>query len=113
RKIPLITELVTLLKVLVADRNHGPVFRRRRFLRGDTPKIKITSPEAEALEYSILEVEGDNITGTLDRRDQMRKCDRFWRDMGSIREEAIRVAFMELTDKIGLPQLTSPKLLRH
>ena len=36
-----------------------------------------------------------------------------WRDVGAIKTERIRTEFMRVTKRIGLPDLTARKLLRH
>ena len=36
-----------------------------------------------------------------------------WRDLSAIKTDRIRVEFMRLTRRIGVPETTAPKLLRH
>jgi integrase len=49
----------------------------------------------------------------LTKREQLRIFHRFWIDLGAVPEDRVRLEFMRLTKKIGLPENTAPKMLRH
>ena len=40
-------------------------------------------------------------------------ANQLWREMGAIETDDLRTEFMRLTRRMGLPQLTAPKMLRH
>jgi site-specific recombinase XerC len=52
-------------------------------------------------------------TDSLSRCESSRRARTVWRDAGYVKTDRIRTEFMRLTQKIGLPEFTAPKLLRH
>ena len=51
--------------------------------------------------------------GALDRAERERACRKGWLEAGALTSKAIRREFMRLTLRIGLPEMTEPKMLRH
>lgn len=49
----------------------------------------------------------------LNSRERLRLARRLWREIGTVREDHVRLEFMRLTGQIGLPEYTAPKMLRH
>ena len=107
RDIPLMPALRDVLRWYLGDRQHGPVFRRRRVsARWDaaTPVVDFTGYVAN------LEQEGGQ---TMSRAQRLRAARRFWRELGAVRTDWIRTEFARLTTAIGLADCTAPKVLRH
>ncbi|HEX3152969.1 MAG TPA: tyrosine-type recombinase/integrase [Gemmataceae bacterium] len=113
RDIPLIPVLANVLRVHVAGRQCGPVFRRRRWCdERCTFDISTLDKVAIAAKQRI-----DNASSALvepiTRAARGRVLRRLWWDLGAIKEDRVRTEFMRLTTKIGLPDQTAPKALRH
>jgi hypothetical protein len=49
----------------------------------------------------------------LSRREHARLCRSVWRDAGAVSVDAVRQSFMQITRKIGRPELSCPKSRRH
>jgi site-specific recombinase XerD len=113
RKIPLVPEHVQILEQLVGDRRAGPVFLRRRFMHGTFPVLAAMSRVVMKEEVFRRVARLDRGGGDTSRQMQSALCRKLWVEAGAIREERIRSQFMLLTRRIGLPNATAPKVLRH
>ncbi len=113
RQIPLIPELVEILRFRFRDRCTGPLFQRRRSDVGEgcaMAKLASAPLRAELERRNALQnVESKRV----DRAQQRRLAKRLWVEMGFLREDRLRGEFMKLTAAIELPQVTAPKSLRH
>jgi integrase len=114
RKVPLSPELASILLQHIGGRRTGPVFLRRRFVAGDVPVVSGVDRPGLLQELSdriaSLEKEAER---SLTRQERMKACHTLWVDMGAVREDRIREAFMRVTVAIGIPSSTAPKVLRH
>jgi integrase len=114
REIPLVEPLVDVLRILVGESRQGVVFRRRCFEFGTEPPLAGMTKQRLEIEVSERvsrkEVE---LQRSLTRQEWLREAQGVWRDAGMIKNEGVRKEFMRLTRKIGQPQLTAPKSLRH
>jgi integrase len=115
RSVPLVPELVAVLRKAVGSRVCGPVFRRRRFLFDEAdPKLDGLSRKDLAQEIDARVETAQRDSGQpASRTQRMRICKKLWVDLGAIREDRIRSQFMYLAKLIGLPEVTMPKLFRH
>lgn len=114
RDVPLVPELRAVLQLLVADRRRGPLFRQRRCLDGYEPELEDKSLAELALEIAALvEAEEARRGRSLRRQEQRPLAHSVWRRAGGLRNETVRLEFMQLTGQIGLPGYTAPKMLRH
>jgi integrase len=113
REIPLVPDLVAVLCVHLRRRQAGPVFRRRRW--SDTRCIlDVTNRTTIEKELARRIAEREVETGQLLRRsEQGRLARRLWCDLGAVKEDRVRTEFLRLTQRIGLPGCTAPKMLRH
>ncbi|MBP7937739.1 MAG: tyrosine-type recombinase/integrase [Phycisphaerae bacterium] len=115
RTVPLSEELCTVLKQVMGDRRTGPVFLRRRFVTGkDTPLLhelgcKQLAMELERRRQSEMSGQEENWS----RRDDDRLARRLWRDAGAIKTDRLRMEFIKVTGRMGMPEATCPKVLRH
>jgi len=114
RDIPLLPTLVEVLRWQVGQRTSGPVFRRRKFAGGRQPRLTGLSAAQLERELAVRIVALETVMQrSLSRSEQLKEARAVWRDMGAIKTDRIRVEFMRLTHRIGVPETTAPKLLRH
>ena len=114
RDIPLIGELVEVLRIAVGSRTNGPVFRQRRFSGDAEPAL--AGLESAALQQELAcraRRQETDTGGPLDRVGILRIAQSIWRDIGGLRTDTVRTEFMGITKKIGMPFVTAPKTLRH
>ncbi len=112
RDIPLLPELVQVLARHLGHRSAGPVFPRRNF-SPDAGLAGLTAAElAKEAEQRIAERESE-AGQALARAAKLRAARSVWAAAGALREDRLRLEFMSLTRRVGLPGQTAPKMLRH
>jgi hypothetical protein len=113
RAIPLVPALARVLESSLEGRRTGLLFRRRRSAE---QAGSINEPSTAALERElarrVTEWESTH-GGPADRVGRQRLARGLWRDLGAVDEGRVRAEFMRLTEAIGLPDRTAPKVLRH
>jgi integrase len=111
RDIPLVPVLVKVIRCMLGERNHGPLFRQRRCVNGHEPPL--ARRETKQLEAEVLRrckiVGGDD----ADRQSRLATAKSVWRDLGALKEDWIRKEFLRVTARAGFPEITTPKTLRH
>ncbi len=114
REVPLVSSLLGVLRHHLGGRSSGPVFRLRRYAGSDTPLLSgmILAKLETVLSQRIARIESES-GGSLGRASRLAVARRIWRDVGAIKEEQVRLEFGRVTQTIGLPDATAPKLLRH
>lgn len=114
REIPLLPVLVQVLRRQMGQRKTGPVFLRRVFASGTRPLLagQSQSQLEQVLQTRIANAAQDERSG-LSRSDEARLARVVWRDAGLIKTELIRNEFIRLARRIGLPDHSEPKALRH
>ena len=115
RDIPICPELSTVLRRTINGRETGPLFVRRRFGNGQDHPI-LENDDGKGLEAELarrVEAQRTAAPHQWTRLDEARVARAVWRDAGGIKPSRLRVAFMRVTAKIGMPDLTCPKMLRH
>ena len=114
RDIPIVKPLAAVLKVCIGKRATGPLFLRRRFNTHDSPTLCGASTSTLELELAkrvaTWEREHD---GSIARHELRAIARTLWRDAGAIETKRLRMEFMRLTKRIGQPDATAPKSLRH
>ena len=115
RDIPLVPELVDVLRVSLKGRRTGPVFlRRSKCGPMSWPTTLDVSKTALERELAVRVVAHEREQGQLPTRlERSRLARRVWQEIGIVKGDRIRVEFMRLTRAIGLPTCTAPKVLRH
>src|SRR5262249_30895910 len=112
RVIPLVRPLVNVLRILIGCRTIGPVFVRRRCHAGMMPPLFGRTPlalERELQTRTIAAGSGQQLT-----RSQWLSCAKtIWRDAGACKTDRIRSEFKRLTRRIGNPEMSCTKMLRH
>ena len=114
RCIPLVEELVEVLRLTLGARIGGTVFVRRRFSPEDQPPLAGLARVALRRELDRrIDLAEQQQRGSLDRGGRERIARTVWRDLGMIKTDKIRTQFMRITAHIGVPETTAPKTLRH
>lgn len=106
RQVPLIAELVELLRFVIGSRSQGLIFLRERLngsplLQGDATDL--------AAELQIRS-KGETPRTRTERQALARGV---WRDAGAVNPDEIRNSFIRIMHKIGHPEATCPKSWRH
>lgn len=114
RDIPLVPVLVDALRCHMGRRETGPLFRRRRW--SESSAKALINLDAVALQKELAQrISADEIQlgQAASRKRRLQLARKLWRELGALKTDLIRTEFMRLTDQIGLPACTAPKLLRH
>ena len=108
RDVPLLPEVVAVIRRTIGDRGAGPVFLRPRFAAAPPPLVA-ASGELERVCRERQLAAGP----ALSRPEALKVARGVWRDAGMIKPDAVRTSFMALTRAIGRPEATCPKSWRH
>jgi integrase len=112
RDVPLMPALADVLRVHLAGRTSGPLFRRRTWT-DDCLGFDASSTAALERELTCRLAAQDASQAEPDRGTQLRLARRIWRDIGAVDESRIRLEFIEAARSAGLAGQTAPKVLRH
>jgi len=112
RDVPLVPALVDVLRVHLAGRTCGPVFRGRRWTDDN---LGFDASSTAALERELVRrlTNQDATPGDPDRAARGRLAGRLWRDIGAVDENRVRIEFIRAARTAGLAGQTAPKVLRH
>jgi len=108
RVIPLIAEVVEVLRKVIAGRTAGPVFLREKFELDGCKSLKLDQRGLEA-ECQRRQSTSGNAT----RSELLQVSRTVWRDAGAIKADSVRTSFLRVCAAIGLPHATCPKSWRH
>jgi hypothetical protein len=111
----LIPELVEVLRISIGQRTAGPVFLRKKHQPGCPASLagKADKELQQILEERIARIPLSEQQGSISRQQRLQFAAGIWRDAGAADADRIRTTFIHLTARIGLPEATAPKLLRH
>lgn len=109
RSVPLVPEVVKVLRRVIGDRKAGPVFVRQRFRKQETPPLVGTRKELERALAERLYQFG----ASLSRMQSLGVARTIWRDAGAVKPDAVRTSFVRIAKAIGKPEATCPKSWRH
>ena len=111
RPVPLVHEVVQVLRRVIGDRQAGPVF-----VRPDAARALLHNANEAALsrvvERRVLAAESA-LSQQICRTETARIHRAIWRDAGGVRVDAIRVSFMRTAQRAGLEAISCPKSWRH
>ncbi len=111
RDVPLLPALADVLRVHLAGRTGGPVFRRRTWRDG---RLGFDASSAAAVERELTQrLAADTSSSSHDRATRLRAARGVWRDIGAVDETRVRVEFMRVARAVGLAGQTAPKVFRH
>jgi integrase len=112
RDVPLVPALADVLRVHLAGRRSGPVFRRREW-RDDRLEFDASSTAALERELTRRLAAQDASQVEPDRAARLRLARRLWRDIGVVDENWIRIEFIRAARSAAMTGQTAPKVLRH
>lgn len=113
RTMPLLPQVGNLLRRTCEGRTCGPVFLRRRFLKGEVLPVLVRA-NCRELETGVSNrVASSTLAHQLSRIEISRIARSVWRDAGAVKETTVRTEFMKVTRRIGLVNSTCPKDMRH
>lgn len=112
RDTPLMPALADVLRVHLAGRISGPLFRRRKW-RDHHSGFDASSTVALERELTRRLAARDASQAEPDRSDRLRLARRLWREIGAVDENWIRIEFIRATRAGGLAGQTAPKVFRH
>ncbi len=113
RDIPMLPELVEVLRAHLGSRRYGPVFLRRSLLKHGVEMAAYPNNAIGVHLKEAIQIREAEAGLPLTRSERCRVATKLWRAFGAIKSDRIRVEFMRLTKVIGQPHCTAPKLLRH
>jgi len=111
RAVPLLAEVVAVLRKAIGTRSSGLVFLREK-LNGKTPKLTGNRSELE----SVLRDRVTTATAsgkTLQRSDRQALARNVWWEAGQVKNDMVRRSFIRITQSIGHKDATCPKSWRH
>ncbi len=113
RTVPLIEELVDVLRRVVAGRRGGPVFLRERFSAHSCPLAQASRRGLAAAVENRIANEEQVTTEALPRLRRAAIARSVWRDAGATKADRIRQSFIRIAAAAGLTDATCPKSWRH
>jgi integrase len=113
RPVPLVDDLVHVLRRVIGERTNGLVFLRQLFRAEESDLAAADYDTLVTVCRSRLDRAESDQGRPSSREEQAAVCRGVWRDAGAVRAEAIRKSFIRSTQAIGLPQATCPKSWRH
>jgi integrase len=108
RAVPLLPEVVAVLRRAIGGRGAGPVFVRPRF-QGAASSL---TGHGRALAADLdrrCSLRGDPVP----RAERARLARGVWRDAGAVKADAVRRSFIRVAASVGRPEATCPKSWRH
>lgn len=108
RTVPLLKEVVAVIRSVIGKRAGGPVFLREKF---DARKATVTGSrrEWERVLRDRRAAEGRALT----RTEGAALAKKLWWDAGAVKADQVRQVFVRVTAAIGHPESTCPKSWRH
>lgn len=113
RSVPVIDELSLVLKRVISDRTHGPIFLRKLFRGDDCDLSTVSYGRLSAICQARLDAAESERARPLSRTEKARVIRTVWRDAGAVRAEEIRKSFMRVMHRIHYLEATCPKSWRH
>jgi integrase len=115
RRVPLLPELVAVLRTLINGRREGVLFLRERFAIQQSPPPQLSGGRAElaAAARRRLLAARERAGRTLTRREEARVYEQVWQDAGAIPVDRVRTSFIRAARAAGIAGATCPKSWRH
>jgi integrase len=108
RSVPLLDEVVVVLRSVIGTRRAGPVFVRERLV-GRKPKVVGDRRELER----IMRERRAGAGRLLTRVEECHLARKLWWDAGAVKADTIRTSFIRIMAAIGYADSTCPKSWRH
>jgi len=113
RAVPMVAELVQVLRRTIGGRLAGPVFLRPRFRRVAGPFANQHREQMTAVCRERTQARERELGRSLSREETAGVAQTAWRDWGAIEADDIRRSFLRIATAIGRDSLTCPKSWRH
>ena len=113
RSVPLVPELVAVLRRVIGARQAGVLFLRQRF---DPAKSRLAQLDRKGLARAIqrrINAAEEQEDQAMSRKAVAKIAADVWHDAGVLRNDRIRTSFIRITGSIGLEDVTCPKCWRH
>ena len=112
RRVPLIPELVALLRQLIGNRKHGPVFLRAKLAQAHPRLMGNRAALAQAAEAQLAQ-ERKRLGRSLSRREEAAIHALIWKEAGAVDPNRIRSSFIRTAKAAGIPGATCVKNWQH
>jgi integrase len=113
RMVPLVPELVAVLRRVMGSRRAGVLFLRQRFCSANSRLAQLDRKSlARAIQRRIKAAE-EQEDRAISREEAAKIAADVWRDAGVLRNDRIRNPFIRIAESIGLEDVTCPKCWRH
>jgi integrase len=111
RTVPLLPEVVIVLRVVIGRRTTGPVFIRQKLV-GHYPKLVGDRAELGCVLQKRIESRRSD-SRVMGRAEIQGVARTVWWDAGVVKSDAVRISFLRTTEAIGRGDSTCPKSWRH
>jgi integrase len=111
RIVPLLPEVVAVLRAVIGTRHAGPVFLRERLVGRMPPLVGNRGELARVCAERQQTARGSG--QPLTRAEAQKIARGVWWQAGAVKADAVRNAFIAVMVEIGQPQATCPKSWRH
>jgi integrase len=113
RRIPILPEVVAVLKHVIGARTAGPIFLRPRFEARTASKLDGRRIGLAKLVVQRCEAAANKSERVLSRAERSAVAATVWRDVGALSSDHVRRSFIAVAQAIGLTETTCPKSWRH
>jgi integrase len=113
RAVPLIVEVVAVLRRVIGARTTGVVFLRERFLANCCPMATANRRLLAAERDRRLAAAESTAGAPVTRSVAAQLARTVWRDAGATKADRIRQSFVRIAVRLNLPGATCPKSWRH
>ncbi len=111
RVVPLLPEVVAVLRAVIGRRRAGPVFLREKLV-GTAPRLVKTREELQrVLQERVSKRRGE--AEVLRRADVHLIARKVWWDAEAVKSDVVRSTFLRVMARLNRPEATCPKSWRH
>jgi integrase len=111
RTVPLLPEVIAVLRSVIGRRKGGPVFLREKLV-GKTPKLTGRREELEQVVHERVAARRDE-SRVLTRLAVHQIARKVWWDAGAVKADVVRSTFVRVMEGLRKPEATCPKSWRH
>lgn len=108
RSVPLLPEVLAVLRRVIGSRTHGPVFLRERLV-DRSPALSGNRRDLER----VCQDRQRSDPHAASRSGALKIARRVWWEAGAVKADATRNSFVRIMKAIGHPEATCPKSWRH
>ncbi len=112
RAIPLVEELVAMLRHVIGARIAGPLFQRKKFAAHSAAASSTRAALGQIIAQRIDRQERER-GECLSREEREHAAHRVWHEAGALRLDEVRLSFVRTAAAAGLNEASCPKSWRH